>query len=338
MSGELLKSAETDGTYNFSNSFAAITAYTASADLTLADLELNFVPPPYEESSYRAPQSFAQTLRLSGIDLVQTANCAAIQTGMSGLASTIDALDSAGIEHVGTYRSEEELLRSNGVLIKNMNGLRIAFVSFSKGLGGLTLPQGKEFAADVLYEDYATDYSVLDKKTITQRLAAANNAAPDLIIALLHWGNEFDAEVTKKQEEIADLLIENNVRVILGTHPNNVGKIELRKLTTEDGVEKQGYVAYSLGNFFTANQKQHANESIIVNFEIKKNGLTGETTIENFTYTPIFINQDLEKATYEILPVRSAINSSLFEEKKEELTDCLARLRQQTQSDFDDGR
>lgn len=339
MSSDLLASAkQANGEYNFSESFSAITGYISSADLTLANLELNFCDEPYDVNSYRAPKSFAQTLHLCGIDVVQTANSATLQNGISGVESTLDALDSAGIEHIGTYRSQNERTQSNGILVKNINGIRIAFVAFSKGFGGLSLPKGKEFAADVLYQDYATDYDDPDETAIHQKIAAAKNTAPDVIIALLHWGNEFDAAQTQKQDRITQLLAEDGVDMIIGTHPNNVGAI--KEFVTDGEDAKKCFVAYSLGNFFSDNQKSYANESVILDFEIRKNGLTGEISIENISYTPIFINLDETKTAplYQVIPVRSAIKSSLFKSQKQELTDCLARLRSKTECDFDSGK
>ena len=50
----------------------------------------------------------AMALAGVGFDVVQTANSASIQNGLSGLQSTIRYLNAAGIDHVGTYASSSD--------------------------------------------------------------------------------------------------------------------------------------------------------------------------------------------------------------------------------------
>ena len=105
----LADAKQPDGSYQFAESFAAVSGYTLSADFTIGNLECNFCGEPYAgKPDYRAPDSLATTLSTIGFDLLQTANTCSIQNGLSGLQSTIDALTNAGIDHAGTYASEAE--------------------------------------------------------------------------------------------------------------------------------------------------------------------------------------------------------------------------------------
>ena len=58
---ELLADAkQPDGSYNFAESFAAVSGYTLSSDLTIGNLECNFCGAPYAgKPDYRAPESLA---------------------------------------------------------------------------------------------------------------------------------------------------------------------------------------------------------------------------------------------------------------------------------------
>ena len=103
----LADAKQPDGSYQFAESFAAVSGYTLSADFTIGNLECNFCGEPYAgKPDYRAPDSLATTLSTIGFDLLQTANTCSIQNGLSGLQSTIDTLTNAGIDHAGTYTSE----------------------------------------------------------------------------------------------------------------------------------------------------------------------------------------------------------------------------------------
>ena len=142
MYDEQLEAAlQSDGTYDFTSSFAAVSGSTVSADLTVGNLELNFCGPPYAgKPDFRAPESLAKTLSSIGFDILQTANTYSIQNGLSGLRSTIQYLDAAGISHVGTYAAQDDKTSLGGVLLKNVNGVKIAFIAYTKGLNYLTLP------------------------------------------------------------------------------------------------------------------------------------------------------------------------------------------------------
>ena len=157
----LADARQPDGSYQFAESFAAVSGYTLSADLAIGNLECNFCGEPYAgKPDYRAPDSLAMTLSTIGFDLLQTANTCSIQNGLSGLQSTIDALTNAGIDHAGTYASQTERSNNGGVVLKTVSGMKIAIIAYTKGLGGLQLPEGAEYAVNLLYKDYSTDYEM----------------------------------------------------------------------------------------------------------------------------------------------------------------------------------
>lgn len=341
---QLDAASQPDGTYDFTSSFAAVSGSTVSADLTVGNLELNFCGKPYTgKPDFRSPESLAKTLSSIGFDILQTANTYSIQNGLAGLRSTIQYLDAAGISHVGTYAAPDDKTSLGGVLLKNVNGVKIAFIAYTKGLNYLTLPDGEEYAVDVLYTDYASDFNKIDESGILDSVNSAKALRPDVIIAMLHWGSESDSAVTGSQEKIKKLLFENGVDAIIGSHSHIVGPMQEEHVTTVDGVEKNCFVAYSLGNFFSAMDDSYAKncrESVVLNLSFTKNGQTGAASLSAISYTPLYImdHGEGEKPRYEILPIRSAINSGLFPEMEQTFTDAIAQLRSATASDYDSGK
>ena len=102
---ELLADAkQPDGSYNFAESFAAVSGYTLSSDLTIGNLECNFCGAPYAgKPDYRAPESLATTLSTIGFDLLQTANTCSIQNGCaSSLTLSFDDEKMIVFESVGS--------------------------------------------------------------------------------------------------------------------------------------------------------------------------------------------------------------------------------------------
>lgn len=339
---ELAKQA--DGSYDFTPSFAAVSALTMSADFTVGNLELTFCGEPYQgRPEFRAPEALGQALANVGFDLVQTANTYSITNGISGLNSTIKYLNTFGIDHVGTYASAEEKAANEGVLLKNVNGIKIAFIAYTKGVNSLKLPEGSEYAVDLLYTDYDSEYTTVNRKALSDSVKAAKALNPDLIVAMLHWGSEWDAGITDTQKEITTLLLEGGVDVILGSHPHVVSQMETRTVTTDDGKTKNCFIAYSLGNFLASPDAQTANrtmESVLLNLQITKKGDTGETSITGISYVPLYIAKtETDTATViQVLPVRNAIKSALFPELEQDMTDTIAHLRSDTASDYDSGR
>lgn len=338
---QIADALQEDGTYDFTSCFSAVSGLTNSADLTVGNLELNFCGEPYSGfPNFCAPEVLADTLRTLGFDVLQTANTYSIMNGISGLQSTLRYLDTAGLSHVGTYASAEDRSTNNGVLLKNVNGVKIAFISFTKGVNNLTLPDGSEYAVDLLYTDYSTDYNKVNTSAISASVEAARALQPDIIVAMLHWGAEYSSEISDTQEQITKLLLENGVDVILGSHSHIVGKMETRKVTTVDGEEKTCFVAYSLGNFCAIRKQDYTDESVVLNLEFTKNGETGETSITGISYTPLYIMDNGEEADarFQVLPIRSAISSKLFDDKQQTLTDAIAHLRSNTACDYDSGK
>ncbi|MBQ7255449.1 MAG: CapA family protein [Oscillospiraceae bacterium] len=332
-----------DGTYDFSESFKAVAPYLQAADLTVGNLELNFCGPDagYDgRPVFRAPESLAATLKDVGFDILQTANTYSIQNGLNGLTSTYRYVTEQGMQPLGTYYSKEAKTKDSGVVMKNVNGIKIAFFAYTKGMNSMTLPEDADYCVDVLYKDYNSNFEQINKEALTESINAAKRLNADVIVAMLHWGSEYETEPSKSQQEIADFLFQNGVDVILGSHSHVVGPME-RKTVTVDGKDKEVFVAYSLGNFFSAMTNESTQESCVLNLEFVMDAETGETSLGEIGYMPVYMLDKGENAAsprYEILPIRSALDSSLFEEQTDTFRAAIEHLKQNTVSTLDSGK
>lgn len=264
--------------YDYTNTFMDVAHLLAEGDLTVVNFEGNLCGAPYGDSR-SAPQSFAEALDRCGVDLVQLANSYSIYQGISGLQATIQGIKDAGMEPLGVYADDRAYKAGKGYTIKEVEGIRIAFVAFTKGMDGMTLPQGSERCVNVLYSDYDSTYQKINTKAVGAVLDAVAEEKPDLTVALLHWGSEYNDNISKTQEDLVEFLQGRGVDAILGTHPHYVQKI------THDPATGQ-FVAYSLGDLISDGQKAGTEYSIILNLEIAKTA--EETKIVGYTYTPIF--------------------------------------------------
>lgn len=275
------KAVEAGGvSYDYTGAFLDVAHLLADADVTTINFEGNLYGQPYGEDR-SAPQNMANALSNAGVDIVQLANSYSIYKGMQGLSQTINGIRLAGMEPVGAYANSQEANQKKGYTIHWVQGVKIAFVAFTKGMDGMALPAGNEGCVNVLYTDYATDYRSVDTAGIRKVLDAAAKEKPDITIALVHWGSEFNDTISDSQKKICNLLQEEGVDAIIGTHSHYVQKMEFDK-------EKGTFVAYSLGDFFGDASRSGSEYSVILDLEITKDNASGATKITNFSYTPIF--------------------------------------------------
>ena len=279
---------EAGGTsYVYTDTFLGVAPLLADAHITSLNFEGALCGAPYGDS-FSAPQSMAQALRNAGVDLVQMANSYSITKGLSGLISSIDSVHAAGMEALGVYKNQEDFSSGKGYTIRTVDGIKLAFVAFTKGMDGMSLPAGSENCVNVLYTDYDSVYQEVDTKRITSVLSAVQKERPDLVIALLHWGSEFNDTISSSQESIASLMFQNGVDAIIGTHSHYVQKMELDPDTGR-------FIAYSLGDFFSDARRSGSEYSVILDLEITKDNTTGQTSITGYSYTPIFTVRETGK-------------------------------------------
>lgn len=277
------------GGYNYTRAFMDVASTLSDADLTVLNLEGNICGEPYGSDTTSAPRELLDGLRNAGVDLIQMANSCTINNGLIGLTSTLQSIRAAGLEPVGAFASESEFQQSKGYTITEAQGVKVAFVAFTKGLGGRGLPAGNDNLVNILYEDYASTYDKIDRTRITSVLKAVEAEKPDITIALLHWGSEYNDDISDTQKSIVNLMKKQGVDVIIGTHPHTVQAIEYDALAGT-------LVAYSLGDFFGDASRGGTNYSVILDLEITKDSSTGTTKVTNYSYTPIYTVSEAESA------------------------------------------
>ena len=270
-----------EGRYDFSGLFMDIAPILSNADAALVNFEGNLVGAPYGTENASAPQELMEALERAGVDFVQMANSYSIKNGIIGLNTTLNRIRQAGMEPLGAFASQEEYDRTQGFTIQNIQGVRVAFVAFTKGVGGLTLPSGSEDRVNLLYTDYATGYQKIDEDGIKATLSAVAEQQPDVTIALLHWGSEHKGIISENQKKIKALMLEGGVDAIIGTHSHYVQTVEYDK-------DAGTVVAYSLGDLLGSATATDTNYSILLQLQITKDHATGETTITGCDYTGVY--------------------------------------------------
>ncbi len=282
-----------DGTYDFSVPFTDVVEYFSSNRVAYAvgDFETTLVDGlAYgEEPYYNSPVELAGALRSLGLRLVSTANTYALNNGIEGLTSTKNYLTEAKLRSVGTYLSQEERDENGGAYIRNIHKIKFAFLAYTKGTDSVTMPEGCEYALNTLYSDYSDYWSELKSSQIQRDVQAAKDAGAEVIVALVHWGSEYSRSVSEPQREVTELLLENGVDVIIGTHSHLVNEMGFQEVELADGTTKQCFVAYGLGDFYTDPEQETAQQSLILNLEFSKAD-DGTVSITDASYVPIYMH------------------------------------------------
>ena len=296
-------SGQTSGDFDYTKAFMDVAPILADADLAILNFEGNVCGAPYGNASSSAPQKMLEALKAAGVDMLQMANSQSITNGMNGLISTLTNIRNAGLEPMGAFSSQEEFRKAKGYTIVEVSGIKIAFVAFTKGMDGRGMPNGNEDCVNLLYEDYSTTYQKVNTEGITKILKSVASEKPDLTIALLHWGSEYNDNISKTQESIVSLMQKQGVDAIIGTHSHMVHEITYDEVTGQ-------FVAYSLGDFFGDGSRGGTNYSILLDLEITMDHEAGTTMVTGYDYTPIYILAEDEcDGDRRVIRIDNAINA-----------------------------
>lgn len=296
---ETLASGKTADGYNYQQVFKDVLPILSSGDITVLNFEGVMSGNQYSEETKNAPPELMNALKNAGVDILQTANSYSVYDGHQGMISTIQGIQKAGMTPLGTYASQEEAENAGGYLIWEVKGVKVAMMAFTKGMVSSRpgIPEVSKNCINLLYEDYEDTYQKVNSEGIRQVVRNAAAHEPDVMIALVHWGGEGSTVISKTQEKIRDILHEEGVDAIIGTHPHNVQKMDWDR-------DAETFVAWSLGDFY-GNMADNS-YSILLDLEITKDGKTGQTKVTDVEYVPIYMHED-ENGNVRLLRINEAV-------------------------------
>ncbi len=290
--------ARTGGTYDFAYMMEGVEPCVRDSDFVLGNLETTLSGADKGYTGYpdfNTPEQIADALRsVLGIDLVSTANNHSLDRGYPGLCTTLDNLDARGIRHVGTYRSEEASLEP---LIVTIQDIKVGFINYTYGLNN---PGGVKYKWSV---------NVTDQEAIRDMAQRTKDAGAEYIIALLHWGIEYERTPTSAQRELATWIFANtDVRLIIGTHPHVVQPIE--EITVQrNGQTKTGVVLYSLGNFTGSQLKAYTDTGMLATIKLLiAPGMENSSCVESIDCSMLYIDPNFnQEKGYRVVTMEKAM-------------------------------
>lgn len=227
---------KSDGSYDFKPYFKYVKERISDADLAIGDFE-GTISDEFPLAGYplfNAPIEAAETMRDTGYDVVDLAHNHILDSGLTGAINTAKVFQDLGLDPIGVYQKDRQ---KEGILIKEVNGIKIAIVAYAYGYNGME--------ASLSQKDYEKHLADLDEKKIKADLQKVEKEA-DVTIVMPQMGVEYALEPTKEQVTLYHKMIDWGADAIFGGHPHVAEPTEVVK---KDGEKK--FIIYSMGNFIS---------------------------------------------------------------------------------------
>ena len=209
-------------------------------DLTFVNLEGPLTTSDEKRSgriyNFKGDPEYVQILAGSSVEMAGLANHHALDFGTAGLKETAAVLEAAGVGYCG-YQS---------VWRGALNGFAVTCLSVTEW-----------------------DYTTAELAA----MLAAERGNCDLMIVMIHWGEEKEYSATDSQVEYGHALVDAGADLVLGSHSHVIGGVE----------EYRGkYIVYGLGNFCFGGNKNPGDKDCLIfqqTFELTSDGSIADAGI-----------------------------------------------------------
>lgn len=230
---------------DMSRPFSGTRQYFEDDYLTIANLECSLSDEPLSGSStfqFCGDAGNAEMLVLGGVDFVTLGNNHTMDFGQTGLDNTKAALEEYGVAYGAPGAS-----------------------CIYEADGGITVGL------------YAAPWLATQAQVTSAVSALAANPDVDLVIALMHWGDEGSYRAGANQTALGQAAVNAGADIVYGSHPH-----VLQPIVEYNG----GWIVYSLGNYvFGGNNDPADKDTAIVQFTVKR-AVDGAVTVEGWEAVP----------------------------------------------------
>ena len=252
-----------------------------------------------------ASTEWLDALKYAGFDGFITANNHACDGGITGITETLDALDSYGFAHTGTFRSKDE----KRYFTMEQNGIKIGVISYAAYYN----LKDKFLTAEE--QSYMLNRPV--QAAMNADVEALRKEGAEYIIAYNHCGTEYSQVPAARQERYGLMLVQAGVDYIIGSHPHVLQPYEPIRYNDL----KIPYI-YSMGNFTSAMLDPITKETLILSLTLEKNE-DGEVSLAEQKYYPSYMLDEYEKEPFVLIPEDKDYNGNLYEDAPSALVNQL---------------
>jgi len=215
--------------YDYRPMFDDVRPIIEDADLAICSLEGPIAPRGRRYAGsprFASPAAITRSIRDVGYDRCSVATNHTNDQGPSGIVATLDAFDAVGLGHSGAGRNAAGAVAE----IFEVRGVKVAHLAYTFGISGL--PR--------LLRTSPARVNILGAKRVIADAIDARARGAEVVIASLHWGQEYQQAVTPAQARIArQITTSGQVDLIAGSHAH-----VLQKIAQVNGT----WVLFGLGN------------------------------------------------------------------------------------------
>ena len=253
--------------FDFSNDFQYVKDLFQKSDYAVATLkttlagQYNGHSDEYygystEDGRYNSPEVLADNLKSVGISLVHV-----------GAAATADGSTD---------------------YTQNIDGVNIGFIGYTNSTNDLELASDAACVLNTL-----NNYDEQSVEILCTRISAMK-AETDLVVVMLNFGSVESDSIEDDQKALAEKLCQAGADLILGTGSRVMKPVQKISVTDEAGGSTRNcLVLYGMGALLSgetyASSEKDTDISAVVDFSIVRNNF-GETSIQSFTVTPVYLN------------------------------------------------
>lgn len=265
---QIYNSVYNNKNYDFTPIYSEIKPYIKNHDLAFINQETIIGGKSLGISSYprfNSPESLISTIDDTGFNMVNMATNHSLDMGAIGIVNALNNFKKyPQIYTTGVYSNEND---SHKLQIFSVKGVKIAFLAYTEHTNGLSSDK-----------KYIVNY--LNEQKLKDDMKKANENA-DIIIASMHWGDEYSFNVNSSQKHYADLFNKLGGDILIGTGPHVIQPAKII------GDKHKTLLAYSLGNFLSCQFQTNTTLEALLDCNILYNKTTDKVSFKNVKFIPL---------------------------------------------------
>lgn len=273
------KERATDGGYDFSYLYKDVKEIIGEADLAMIN-QSTVISDNIAVSSapnFCSPTAFGDALCDAGFNVINLSGKHIWDKGESGAKDTLAYWNSkSGVFTTGLSENESDVTTAQ---IKEVNGIKFAFISFSTDINGYGY--SSQSSVHLLTTDVSGTSQIDFYNNIKDIIKDAKEKA-DVTVVSVNFGSNNAKEPSTQQQSCINYLVSFGADVIIGSGTDSVQPIEVR----DNGSDSKTVIAYSLGSFMSAKAEKESMLSSIADIVYSKDAESGEVKLESARLIP----------------------------------------------------
>jgi poly-gamma-glutamate synthesis protein (capsule biosynthesis protein) len=263
VTGDVMFARNMEGVLSMDSSpFAGVSDVISSVDLLLINFENAATTSENAvkgDVPLKCSPDYVPLAKANNLTVAALANNHAFDYGIQGMKDTAENLKANDITPIGAGNSEDE---AHAAVVKEVNGRKITILNY------MDAENFAEYSQDVMPIAKGSNpgYSAYDSADAQKQISENNDS--DLIIAYMHYGNEYSTSPNENQIKMSHELIDYGADVVIGSHPHVPQGIEMYNGKP---------IFYSLGNFIFDQSNEATHVAYFVKVDVA--GDQGECTV-----------------------------------------------------------